>query len=1180
VWSPLKPGRVKPSQGQGQHRTETLNRGLAIRKESAYSRPSLNTSRLSTGPKPTDRLAKISHSASDALKGKSMTKYASWFVGKLLPVALSLNILTCGIASAQAVSQISGSTRDTSGGLVPGVEITAIQTDTGARRAAVTNDTGEFVIPNLQIGPYRIEAAKPGFKTYVQTGIELQVDTNPVIPIVLGLGEVNQTVQVEANATQIETQKLGVGSVMETQRILELPLNGRTPTDLIPILGAAVQTGTSVPWSMQTGVTISVAGGVSFGVYYALDGAPHMNMYDSTNLPLPFPDALQEFNVDTSAQNASSGTHSGAQINSVTRSGTNDFHGDAFEFFRNGDMNARNFFSAAQDTLKRNQYGGMIGGPIKRNKVFFFSGYQGTQLRQTPAPTIAFVPTAQMLSGDFSTFASAACQGRNVTLGAPFTTINGKPNQLPGSQISPVALKIASFLPTPINSCGQFPTSTLTSQYYWQIPARVDFQLNDKQTIFGRYIATKQNQALPYALTPNNLLTASGNLADDLAQSFTLGHTWLISPSKINSIRLSINRIGMLHDAGRYFGPTDVGIDAYTYLPKVMTLAITGGTSIGSGIAELVWNAHTFATANDDFNLIVGTHQFAFGVSETRALALDLANVRSIGNYTINGQTTGLGMADFMAGFLSQMRQSIPNNLDVRQWFFGTYAQDTWKVNSRLTVNYGLRWEPFFPMQVGDKRIYTFSVARFYANTVSTIWTNAPPGFYYPGDPGFNGKAGMNGSWTNFQPRVGLAFDPFGNGKTAIRAGAGINYDFVNLQSYQNEDNVAPFAGDTIVNGPVPLAAPWSTTPGGNPFPYFSNPPIGKFPVGATYVPVPPNIKTTEVYTWNAGIQRQFTPKLFGSATYVGSQTIHLWDNVEYNPPIYVPGNCVAGQYGLTAPGPCSTVGNVNARRVLNLANPVAAAAISNLTAYDDGGTANYNGMLLKMTWRATNHVNINANYTWSHCIGLANNGTTTPNPGSNYVHLNNRVLDIGNCSQDRRNLFNLTVVASTPRFSNKALKLVVSDWQISTIYAYRSGAPLTIASGLDQALLGFTGQRPNQILSNTSAARQGAACANITPCVTWLSAAAFAQPALGTLGNMGVLNALGPKYFQFDVALVRDFRLQEREHLQFRAEAFNVLNNVRFNNPAVTLSVPSTFGNITSAQDPRILQLAMKFSF
>ena len=255
-----------------------------------------------------------------------------------------LSVLTCGIAFAQAVSQISGTATDASGAVVPGVEVTATQTDTGIKRTVVSNGAGEYILPNLQIGPYRLEASKPGFRTYVQTGIQLQVNTNPVIPIALGIGEVGQTVQVEANASLVETQNLGVGTVMETQRILDLPLNGRTPTDLIALTGAAVQTGTSPTYSMNTGVTISVAGGVDFGVYYALDGAPHLNLYDSTNMPLPFPDALQEFKVDTSTQNAQTGTHSGAQVNSVTKSGANAFHGDAFEFIRNGAVNARNFF--------------------------------------------------------------------------------------------------------------------------------------------------------------------------------------------------------------------------------------------------------------------------------------------------------------------------------------------------------------------------------------------------------------------------------------------------------------------------------------------------------------------------------------------------------------------------------------------------------------------------------------------------------------------------------------------------------------------------------------------------------------------------------------------------------------------------------------------------------------------
>ena len=850
----------------------------------------------------------------------------------------------------------------------------------------------------------------------------MQVDTSPVIPITLGVGDVSQAVQVEANATQVETQKLGVGTVMETQRILDLPLNGRNPTDLIVLTGAAVQTGTSPTFGMATGVTISVAGGVDSGVYYSLDGAPHLNLYDTTGMPLPFPDALQEFKVDTSTQNAQTGTRSGAQVNSVTKSGTNAFHGDAFEFLRNGDVNARNFFSTIPDNLKRNQFGGVFGGPIKKNKLFFFGGYQGTTLRQLPAPTTVFVPTAAMEAGDFSYFASSACQSSNVTLKAPFTTINGVPNQLAQSLISPVALKIASHFSAPLNGCGQYLSYSPLSQYYWQVPFRLDYQLSDKQTFFFRYLATKQNQAIPHDLTPGNFLNLGNNGFQDFAQSATLGHTWLISGTEVNSFRVSINRIALFHDEDLWFGPSDVGINAVTYVPNAMELLVTGGPNLGSGVGTSL-NKHAYYTnlsANDDFSLIRGAHQFSFGASEMRALVSSLSNAYSPGVYTFNGQTTGLGQADFFAGDLASIHQAAPNDLYTHQWFFGAYAQDTWKVTHRLTLNYGVRWEPFFPMQNNAKQVYTFSPARFYAGTVSSVYTNAPPGFYYPGDPGFSGNSGINASWTHFQPRIGVAFDPSGDGKTAIRAGVGIADDFLAGDAYQNIATSAPFGGNTTVNGPLPFANPWSTTAGGDPFPYNSAPPVGKFPAGSQYLVVPPNFKTTEVYNWNLALERQFTPRWFVSASYLGSHAIHLSDEVELNPGVYVPGNCTAGQYGLTAAGACSTTGNLNSRRVLNIANPVAAQSISNVTSYDDGATMHYHGMLLKTAWRATSTVTVNANYTWSHCIGEATIVDTVSNIAANYVHVNDRALDAGNCTWDRRNVFNLTVVARTPKFSRK----------------------------------------------------------------------------------------------------------------------------------------------------------------
>src|SRR5881628_1741294 len=344
---------------------------------------------------------------------------------KGLVIGLSTVLIVCVLTSAvvwgQATAQISGTVRDASGAVLPGVEITATQTETGIARTTITNETGFYVLPSLPLGPYRLEAALAGFRTFVQTGIVLQVNGNIVVNATLEVGQVAQTVEVQANAAQVETRSSGVGQVIETQRILDLPLNGRNVTDLVTLSGLAVQTAASRTFGMRTGVLISVAGGNTDGVQYSLDGSPHINPFDGSGMPLPFPDALQEFRLATSAQDASNGMHSGAAVNSVIKSGTNAFHGDAFEFVRNNAFNARDFFAAKNDGLKRHQFGGTVGGPIQKDKLFFFAGYQGTTIRQTPASTTAFVPTAQMLAEDFTAFASPACNaGRQITLRGTF----------------------------------------------------------------------------------------------------------------------------------------------------------------------------------------------------------------------------------------------------------------------------------------------------------------------------------------------------------------------------------------------------------------------------------------------------------------------------------------------------------------------------------------------------------------------------------------------------------------------------------------------------------------------------------------------------------------------------------------------------------------------------------------
>src|SRR5207253_928079 len=299
-------------------------------------------------------------------------------------------------------SQIQGVVKDATGAVIGGAEIKATQSDTGAVRTVMSAEDGVYVLPNLAIGPYRVEVSKPGFSTYVQSGIVLQVSTNQTVDVTLKVGEVAQQIQVEANAPLVDLQGISVGAVIENTRILELPLNGRNPVELIQIIGAAVPGGPNGTAGFPGGQFFSIGGGLLSGVTYFLDGTLYNNPFDAVNLPFPFPDALQEFKVETSSLTAQNGLHSAAAVNVVVKSGTNAFHGDLFEFFRNGKMNARNFFAPRRDTLKRNQYGGTLGGPIVANKLFFFGGYQGTRTRSDPADLTGFVPTERMLSGDFS----------------------------------------------------------------------------------------------------------------------------------------------------------------------------------------------------------------------------------------------------------------------------------------------------------------------------------------------------------------------------------------------------------------------------------------------------------------------------------------------------------------------------------------------------------------------------------------------------------------------------------------------------------------------------------------------------------------------------------------------------------------------------------------------------------
>jgi hypothetical protein len=1090
----------------------------------------------------------------------------------------------------QAVStaRINGTVQDASGSAVPGAVVRATQTGTGAIRTATSGTDGSFTLPSLPVGPYSLEVTKEGFATYQRTGIVLEVATNPAIPVTLTVGALSEHIQVEANAAMVETQSTGVGQVIDSRRVVDLPLVGRQVTDLVVLSGGAVNLGTTT--TNNRGVypnvsSFSVAGGLGGGNIFALDGAFHNDVYALSALPLPFPDALLEFKVETSSLPAQYGYHSGGAINAVTKSGTNEWHGGAFEFLRNYDLNARNFFATSRDGLKRNQFGGTLGGPIKRNKLFFFAAYQETDTRQTPSDTIAFVPTAQMLAGDFSTYASSACQSKPLTLKNPSTGQAFTNNQIPASLISPVALAIAKFLPAPTSVCGQTNFGIPTSSDEHFSVGKVDYQFNAAHSVFVRYLGTQYNQASPYAVSQNVLSTTTPG-ASDLVQSMTFGDTYLFGATVVNSFRATYNRVANAKIAAQFFSAADVGINIYQYtdvLPKYTSLAITGGFSIGGTTGGHSTYATVTAQLGDDILVTRGNHQMAFGANLLAWQSNSNANTYTSGVFSITGSATGSGLADFVTGQAASLIQGGPNKTYPEQWYLGLYAQDAWKVRRGLTLTYGLRWEPEFPPQLGQNINTHFDMNGFLQGIRSKIYVNAPPGLYFPGDPLFgpNGSSSINKRWKQFAPRLGVVWDPTGNGTTIIRAGYGIFYDQNSAELFIQTGMGPPYGGKVTLTSPAGgLANPYAGYPGGNPFPFT----IGSttpFAQGGTYDTFNPNTRWPYVQQWNVGIQRQLGKDWLVSVSYLGNEVTHLYGQRELNPAVYLGLQpCTIGGVSYTV---CSTTANTNQRRVLSLLNPTAGAAYGFVDIWDDGGTRSYNGLILSTQKRLSRGFTLTANYSWSHCIGDPVN--TFPSSGTNDNFAATRAGDRGDCTTsssdvsgvgtDHRHIANITALGTMPNFSGKALRIVGGDWKGSATVSMYSGDALTVVTGLDNALNGInsTTQYANQVLPNVSGTGS-----------FWLNPSAFAFPASGTLGNMTPGTVRGPAVVLFNAGVSRLFPIKERHYVEFRVEAQNVLNHTNLGDPSVTLN-SSTFGKITStasgnAGNARIVQLAIKYSF
>lgn len=1084
-------------------------------------------------------------------------------------------------AQAVSIASVTGRVVDPSGATVSGAQIKMTAVDTGQVHDVASNGDGIYTIPSLPIGAYTLEVSAPGFETYEQKGIKLQVNDAVQINVTLTVGQVSQKVEVQADVSQVQTQQNTISQVMDQQRIVDMPLNGRDPTQLITISGAAVNhaDGTNTGnKSFYTSQSIAVAGSAGNTTNYLLDGGDNNDSFTNVNMPFPFPDALAEFSVETSVLPARNGLHPGGVVNAVTKSGSNQWHGSLFEFVRNGDVNAINYFATSQDSLKRNQFGGTFGGPILRDKLFFFGGVQETIVRQNPSGSSAFVPTPASLGGDFSALDGAACQASGVarTVDDPVT---GQP--LPGDHISPSrfdpsALALIKYLPQTTSPCGKVSYGVPVIYNARQYVTREDWTISPKHSFYGRYLQDNYNQPAPYSATNILYSTTLGDV--QRAQTFVLGDTYAISPNTLNSFHFTFGRKSIVRAPNaKGISPIDLGVQNFFVYPLALDnlqVAVSNGGFSTGGSGYSHWGVNSYQEA-DDVDILRGRHQIGFGVDVLRTQNNQNDQYNDSGTFAFSGQYSHDPLLDFLAGKMNGFTQTLPQDYSYRQTLFALYAQDTIRLSRKLVANVGLRWEPTLPSHDYFNRGSVFNLAGFEAGRISTVFTNAPAGQYFYGDAGVS-KSFTGDHWLNFSPRLGLVYNPDGQGRTTFRVGAGLLYDSLGTFLTYRVTGQNPPWGVTVSNtsGPYQFNNPWGSVTGGNPFPLPLSPPKNyTFPLSAADVFLPPVDHPPVTATWNASVQHEFPSSWIFSLTYLGNSTSHLMIGNEINPAVYIPGMC-----GSAA---CSTTGNTQARRFLNQINPAQGKYFSTMTFGDEGISSNYNGMLTSIEHRFAQNYTVLANYTWSKCMAVA--AVTSLGTGVIENPANPRG-DYGPCTYDVTNLFNASVVYMSQFGHGGVASFLLSNWQIAPLVRYETGFPINPQTGTDNSLTGVGLDRPN-VVSNTVYVHTG----HTSKLYQWVNPALYKANALGTFGNAGHNSLRTPAYTDMDAAVSREFKIKERVSVDLRVEGFNVLNHPNFGGPTPSTGVAlgqnasvssSQFGQITTAGDQRILQGAFKVIF
>lgn len=1059
-----------------------------------------------------------------------------------LSLALFLASAVTALA-AEPTGTVAGAVNDPSGSGIAAAKLTLVNLQTNWMREIQSSGDGSYVFTRVPVGKYRLITEVNGFRRYEQLGIEVNADQTSSVPIQLQIGSISESIQVTTNAEMIETRSGALSEVIKQQKIIELPLDGRNAASLILLAPGAVDLGaenaggvgdTRQTVTYPSSVSISANGGRADTVSYNLDGGNNQDTYTNVNNPFPNPDAVEEFSVQTNSFSAEYGRGSGAVVNVVTKSGTNELHGTLFEFFRNGSLNARNYFAATTDQLKRNQFGGSLGGAILKNKLFFFGTYQGTQLRNVSAGNSAIVLTAAQRAGDFA--------GVSKALKNPFTGSSYPGNQIPISAYDPVSRKLLDALPLPLAGDGLVFFDRAVNQHENQYLGRVDY-LTGSQRMYGRYFYTDYYNT-PISNATNLLASTRGT--DLPSQTAAFGHTINFGPNLLNSFIFSYAHNGSQVLSGAPYDLASLGVNGLAHsTPPEIIVAVNGYFSISTGHPG-DYDRGTWQIA-DSVHWVKGGHELAIGGDLLKS-NFDARNTyRQNGDFRFRGTSySGDPRADFLLGYLDRFLQGGGEYANRRGSMGSLFVQDTFKVTSHLVLSAGLRWDPFVPFTDTQGRITCFR-----PGLKSTRFANAPLGYTYAGDQGCD-DGGFAATWNQLAPRLGVTYNP-GGGKTVIRAGAGIFYQPPFMEQFNNMADSAPFSPQ-VQSFRVPFSNPYSGTT--NPFPAQYAPRIPASNVAfalplALAVTYTPNWHPSRTANWNFTVERQLGGNLLARGAYVGSSSNRLSYNTDINAPL---------------PSRTATADNEDDRRPYQ--------DYGQLTQNTSGLTSNYHALQLTLEKRFSHGFNLSANYTWSKSIDAVSYTTDLDTINVINPYNVNAYRGVSDYNVPHRFVFNYVWTLPSPR--SGLAKAILGGWESSGIWTWQSGFPLNITSGNDTSFsLPGNGNDQAQLSCNVKYTG-GSQAAKIAQ---WFDTSCFGVPAPNTFGNAGRNILIGPGTVNVDLGAHRVFAITERVNLQFRGEFFNVFNHAQFNNPDTSVA-DDTFGRITSARSPRIIQLALKLRF